>query len=150
MKKHHSTQKVLLIGVLAVVAIAGVIFVKNRFGGMSLFKHTSHASGDLMIINDSSDSISVEYKKGGKEGDKVVQPGEKVTGGKGFIRIFTAKKSGGYEVMYEFPRPSGAKQEVALSDIIAAAKRDKMEGELYTKRGAIDDIQVFYEEVEEE
>jgi hypothetical protein len=148
----HSMKKVLLIGLIAVVAIAGVMFLKNRFGGgMGSFMQMGRQSaGDLMIMNDSSDTISVEYKEDGKDVEMVVQPGGTVSGGEGMIRIFTAKKAGSYELTYQFPRPAGSMQQLQLSQIIAAAKRDKMEGELYTKRGMIGDIEVFYEEVEEE
>jgi hypothetical protein len=147
MKNHHSMHKVLVIGLLAVAAIAGVMFVKNRFGGMGSMMHMHQSSGDVIIMNDSSEAMSVEYKEDGKDIDEVVQPGKSVSGGHGFIKIFTAKKAGAYELTYDYPH---AAQQVTISEIIAAAKKDKMEGELYTRRGMIGDIKVFYEEVEEE
>jgi hypothetical protein len=148
MKKHHSMHHIILIGLLAVAAIAGLMFVKNRFfGGMGSFMQMGQSSGDVMIMNDSSEAMSVEYKENGKDVDAVVQPGKSVSGGHGLIRMFTAKKAGAYELTYTYPH---AAQQVTVSQIIAAAKQDKMEGELYTKRGMIGDIKVFYEEVEQE
>jgi hypothetical protein len=148
--KKHSMEKVLMIGLLAVAAIVGVMFIKNRFGGGMSFMSMGRSSGDVVVMNDSSDTISVEYKENGRDVEEVVQPGQSVSGGQGLIRIFTAKKAGSYELTYQFPRPAGSIQQVKLSEVLAAAKRDKMEGELYTKRGTIGDIAVFYEEVEEE
>jgi len=145
MKKHHSMHHIIMIGILAVAAIAGVMFIKNRFGGMGSSMHQS--AGDVTIMNDSSSAISVEYKENGKNVDEVVQSGQSVSGGKGFIKIFTAKKAGVYELTYTYPH---ATQQVTISEIIAAAKQDKMEGEVYTRRGMIGDIKVFYEEVEQE
>ncbi len=147
MKKHHSMHHIIVIGLLAVAAIAGLMFVKNRFGGMGSLMQMGQSAGDVMIMNDSQQAMSVEYKKDGKDVDAVVQPGQSVSGGKGFIKIFTAKKAGAYELTYEYPH---AAQQVTISQIMAAAKQDKMEGELYTKRGMIGDIKVFYEEVEQE
>ncbi len=147
MKHHHSMHKIIMIGLLAVAAIAGLMFIKSRFGGMGSFMQMGQSAGDIMIMNDSSQAMSVEYKKDGKDVDAVVQPGQSVSGGKGFIKIFTAKKAGAYELTYEYPH---AAQQVTISQIMAAAKQDKMEGELYTRRGMIGDIKVFYEEVEEE
>jgi hypothetical protein len=147
MKNHHSMNKIIMIGLLAVAAIAGLMFMKNRFGGMGSLMQMGQSAGDVMIMNDSAQAMSVEYKENGKDVDAVVQPGQSVSGGKGFIKIFTAKKAGAYELTYEYPH---AAQQVTISQIIAAAKQDKMEGELYTRRGMIGDIKVFYEEVEEE
>lgn len=140
-------KKLLLIGMIAVVAIMGVIVVKNRFGGMGSLMQMTQSAGDVMIMNDSSEAMSVEYKENGKDVDAVVQPGESISGGHGFIKIFTAKKAGAYELTYDYPH---AAQQVTISEIVAAAKQDKMEGEVYTKRGMIGDIKVFYEEVEQE
>lgn len=142
-------KKLILAGVIAMVAIAGVMVLRNRVG-INVFKSMSQASGDLAIMNDSSDTMSVEYKEDGKDVALTVAPGDQISGGKGLIRIFTAKKAGSYELTYEFPRPAGSTDRVALSQVIAAAQRDKMEGEVYTKRGMIGDVDVFYEEVEEE
>lgn len=143
-------KKLLLIGALAVAAIVGVVMLRNHLG-MGSFMSVLHKGGnDLVVMNDSSDTISVEFKDGGKDVAMTVQPGGQISGGEGLIRIFTAKKAGSYELTYAFPRPAGSTQELKLSQVIAAAKRDKMEGEIYTKRGMIGDIAVFYEEVEEE
>lgn len=146
MKKHHSMHKILLIGIVAVVAITGVMFIKSRFSGTG-FMSMGHSAGDVVVANDSSETISVEYKENGKDVNVVVQPGKSVSGGNGFIKIFTAKKAGAYELTYNYPHSA---QQVTISQIIAAAKHDKMEGEVYTRRGMIGDIKVFYEEVEQE
>jgi hypothetical protein len=143
-------KKLLLIGVLAIAAIVGVVMLRNHLG-MGSFMSMMHKDGDdLVVMNDSSDTISVEFKENGKDVAMTVQPGAQISGGEGLIRIFTAKKAGSYELTYEFPRAAGSTQQVKLSEVIAAAKRDKMEGEVYTKRGMIGDVAVFYEEVEEE
>ena len=117
---------------------------------MRVFNKSAQQGADLILVNDSSDTISTEYKDNGKEVSQVVKPGDQITGGQGFIRIFTAKKAGAYELTYQFPRPADASQQVTLSQVIAAAKDDKMEGEVYTKRGMLGDIKVFYEVVEQE
>ena len=143
-------KKLLLIALVVMAGAFGLMFVKNRFGGMNQVVDMVESTGDLMIMNDSSDAVSLEYKKDGKDAEAVIQTGQVASGGKGFLRIFTAKKAGAYELTYEFPRPEDAKQQVTISEIIGAAKQDKMEGEVYTRRGMIGDIKVFYEEVEQE
>jgi len=138
-------KKLIIVAAIVVVGIAGFMFIRNRMG----VKMSSQASGgaDLTVLNDSTDTISAEYKEGGKEAAFVLKPGEKVTGGKGFIRIFTAKKAGSYELMYTFPRPSGASQEVALSQIVEAAQQKKdLSDTVYTEKGMLGDIKVVYEE----
>ena len=141
-------KKLILVGVIVVASILGIMAVRSRLG-VGMFTQTSQQGADLVIVNDSSDSISTEYKENGKDVAQVLQPGDKGTGGKGVIRIFTAKKSGSYELTYQFPRPVGALQQVTLSEVVAAAKKDTIENELYIKRGMIGDIKVDYEEVED-
>jgi hypothetical protein len=148
--KNDSMKKLILVGVVAVAAIAGVMFLlKDRFSGMGPFMRLTRSAGDLMVMNDLSDTVSVEYKEGDKDVALTVQPGQQVSGGQGLIRIFTARKAGSYELTYAFPRPASSIQDVAVSQVIAAAKQDKMEGEIYTKRGMIGDVEVFYEEVKQ-
>ena len=142
-------KKLILAGVIVVAGLVGIMVLKNRLG-VSVFNRSAQQGADLILVNDSSDTISTEYKDNGKEVSQVVKLGDQITGGQGFIRIFTAKKAGAYELTYQFPRPADASQQVTLSQVIAAAKDDKMEGEVYTKRGMLGDIKVFYEVVEQE
>ena len=138
-------KKLIIVAVVIAASIAGLMLVKNR---MSV-PMVSGANGgaDLVVLNDSKDTISAEYKDAKKESAFVVKPGEKVSGGQGFLRIFTAKKDGSYELMYTFPRPSGASQEVALSQIVEAAQQRKDLGDaVYTEKGMLGDIKVVYEE----
>ena len=141
-------KKLILVGIIVVASVLGIMALRNRLG-MGIFTKTTQQGSDLVVVNDSSDSISTEYMENGKEVAQVVQPGDSATGGQGFIRIFTAKKSGSYELEYQFPRPADAMQQVALSQVIEAAKNDKIENELYIKKGMIGDIKVMYEEVEQ-
>ncbi len=139
-------KKLILVGVIVVASILGIMAVRNRLG-MGMFTQTSQQGVDLIILNDSSDSISTEYKENGKDVAQVLQPGEKGTGGKGLIRIFTAKKAGSYELMYQFPRPEGAAQQISLSQIVAAAINENFGDRIITRKGMIGDIKVEYEEV---
>jgi len=138
-------KKLIIIAVVVAAGIAGLMVVKNRMG-VQIFSSTN-GGADLSVLNDSKDTISAEYKEGGKEAAFVVKPGDKVSGGKGFLRIFTAKKDGSYELIYAFPRPAGASQEIALSQVVEAAQQKKDLGDaVYTEKGMLGDIKVVYEE----
>jgi hypothetical protein len=137
-------KKLLLVGVAVAVGIVAIVLMRDRFG-MKMFSR-SEQSGDLVIVNDSSENISTEFKEASKETDQVVQPGGQATGGQGFIRIFTAKKAGSYELTYEFPRPAGTAQKVSLSQIVAAATNENFGDAVITKKGMIGDISIEYEE----
>jgi len=136
----------MLVGVLVLAGILGVMVVKN-YRGKGGFGQVAQQGSDLILVNDSSDTISTEYKENEKDVDRVVKPGTQVTGGQGFIRIFTAKKAGAYELTYQFPRPADAPQQVTLSQVIAAAKDENFGDRLITRKGMIGDIKVEYEEV---
>lgn len=140
-------KKLILVGVVVALGILGIVLMKDRFG-MGMFSR-SEQSSDLVVVNDSSDTISAEYKQDGKDVSPVVQPGDQITGGEGFIRIFTAKKAGSYELTYTFPRPAGSAQKVSLSQIIAAANVENFGDTVITKKGMIGDIKVEYEEARE-
>jgi hypothetical protein len=142
----HMMHKVIIIAIVAAVGIAGLMMMKGRFGNMQLFSSKVAEGADLTLLNDSTDTISVEYKEGGKNVAMTLPVNEKIGGGKGFIKIFTAKKSGTYDLTYPFPRSSGAIQEVALSQVIAAASKEATTDAVYTKKGMIGDIVVVYEE----
>jgi hypothetical protein len=130
--------------ILIGLAVAlGCMFV---FGVLKFSVGTS-GSDDLVVANDTTDTISCEYKKDGKDVVVVVKPGGTVTGGKGFMRFFTAKKDGSYEIMYPFPRPSLSSSSVGLTKIIQAAKQSKVDNEVYTEKGMIGDIKVMYESI---
>lgn len=139
-------KKIVLVSIVVVASIMAVLFVRNRFGG-GLFNRSGQA--DLIVVNDSSDNISSAIKQDGKEVDQLLKAGDEATGGQGFIRIYTAKKSGSYELTYPFPRPSGTPEKVTLSQIIESAQKKNVGDELYTETGMIGDIKVEYEEVRE-
>jgi|SRR4030095_3168372 len=139
-------KKIVLVSIIVVASIMAVLFFRNRFGG-GLFSRSGQA--DLIVVNDSSDNISSAIKQDGKEVDQLLKAGDEATGGQGFIRIYTAKKSGSYELTYPFPRPSGTPEKVTLSQIIESAQKKNVGDELYTETGMIGDIKVEYEEVRE-
>ena len=81
----------------------------------------------------------------------VAKPQQEVMGGKGFMRFFVAKKNGAYEITYNYPRSPSEIKQIGLSSIIhAVGKQGKVNDEIYTKRGKIDDIKIFYETILEE
>jgi len=139
-------KKIVLVSIIVVASIMAVLFFRNRFN-MGLFSRSGQA--DLIVVNDSSDDISSVIKQDGKEVDQLLKAGDEATGGQGFIRIYTAKKSGSYELTYPFPRPSGTPEKVTLSQIIESAQKKNVGDELYTETGMIGDIKVEYEEVRE-
>ena len=145
--KHEHFSKLLIVGLIVVVGLGALMFFRDRFG-MKMFSTSSQRNGtDLVIINDSSDTISAEYREGDQGMAPVIQPGGSVRGGKGFVRIFTAQKLGSYEIEYTYPRPAGSPQEIMLSQIVAAAKKDKVDREIFLKEGMIGDIKIEYEQV---
>jgi hypothetical protein len=142
MKKEMHMKNLIAIAVLVVVGITGFMFMKNRFG-MNINAKIS-APGQIMLLNDSSDTISVEYKLGGQDIATTLPSREKITcGNDGFVRIFTANKNGSYELMYP---AEGELREVTLSQIVGSVKKESDDNELYTKKGMLGDIKVTYEE----
>jgi len=138
-----SMKKIIMAAALiAVVGGIGFLFMKGRVG-MS-FASKDFVAGQIMLTNDSSDKISVEYKVDGKDVTKVLSPREEVAcGAQGFVRVFTADKSGLYEVAY----PADSKmRSLSLSQIVKAAKKDVVDGEILTEKGMVGDIKVTYEE----
>lgn len=143
-------KKLLLIGALVVAGLFALMLVRNRMGvSFNVFSRGGQQGADLVLVNDSSEAMSVEYREGDKGISPVVQPGASISDGQGFIRIFTAKKAGSYEVEYAYPRPAGALQQITLSQVVAAAKKEKLDNEIMIKEGMIGDIKVEYEEIEE-
>ena len=143
-------KKIIIAAVIAVIiGGVGLILMKDRFGGMQLFSNRVSDGADLMVFNDSSDTISVEYKDDGKKVALTLPAGEKISGGKGFIQVFTAKKTGSYELTYPFPRPVGATEQVSLSQIMETPKKEGTSKEIYTQKGMIGDVTVVYEEARE-
>ena len=139
-------KKIILVSVLVVVSIMTVLFFKGRLN-MGMFSSSASQGADLIIVNDSNADISTAVKDDGKEIDTELKAGQETSGGKGFIRVYTAKKAGSYELEYAFPRPAGAPEKITLSQIVAAPQADKMVGEIYTKKGMIGDVSVEYEEL---
>lgn len=138
-------KKLLLVGAIVVVSILAIVFMRDRFG-MGMFSGGEQSGGDLVVVNDSSDTISTEYKDGSEEVAQVLKPGDQVTGGEGFIRVFTANKAGSYELEYQFPRPADAPQQVTLSQIVESAKDETFGDRVIIRKGMIGDIMVEYEE----
>ncbi len=147
-KRMRMKKMIVVIVAIIVIGFAGFMLMRNRFD-MKMFSSSFATQSDLMIVNDSDDDISVEYNSGDKKIAKVIKPNEKATDGKGFIRIFIAKKPGSYELTYPFPRPSGSSQQISLSQIIAAAQQKNLGDAVYTEKGMLGDIKVYYEEVRE-
>jgi hypothetical protein len=140
-------KKLILAGIIVVVSILAIVFMRDRLG-MGMFSRDQQEN-DLVVVNDSSDTISTEYKDGGQDSDQILKPGDQVTGGEGFIRVFTANKAGSYELDYTFPRPADAPQQVTLSQIVESAKKEDSGDEVIIKKGMIGDISVEYEEARE-
>jgi hypothetical protein len=142
-------KKLIVVTIAVVVSLTALMFVRHRMHDGMFFASAAQMS-DLVVVNDSADSISVEFKdSGNKDVDTVLKPGDQVTGAQGFIKIFTAQKAGVYELTYAFPRPADTPQQVTLSQIVAAAHNEKLEDELLIDKGMIGDIKVVYEQARE-
>lgn len=141
-------KKIIMIGVIVAVSILGIIFLRNRFE-MPTFMRSGQSYGDLVIVNDSPNVISVEYQENGRNVSPVLQPGDTATGGQGIIRVFTADKTGSYEIKYAYPRSATAPQQITLSQIVGAAKNEKLSPDIFVKRGMIGDVSIEYEEPRE-
>ena len=103
---------------------------------------------DLVIINDTGSKASTEAMFKGKKIIKVFNPGEKISGGRGFIRIHVEKRDGTYEVSYTFPRQKDMLTLVKLTDLMASTHEIGMtDQDIRTEKGMVSDIQVFYEEI---
>lgn len=133
-------KKMVIVVATVVVLAVGFLSMKKAFMGKK-------TSGDLVIVNDTAQAASCAFMRDGKMMSQVMQPGERCSGGRGLIRVFTAKKDGSYELQYPYPRPSGKKCEVLLTHIVSAPQKSGMDQELYFKKGMIEDIQVDYEEI---
>lgn len=136
---------ILAIGIIGLLVVGCLIF-RDRFGmggQAEMFE-----SGQISLMNDSADTISVEYKMGEENVDATIPAREKLLcGSNGFVRIFTAKKDGSYEVMYPV---DSTLREVTLSQIVESVKKEAIEGEVFTKKGMLGDISIMYEEIESE
>lgn len=138
-------KKLIIAAVVVAVGLGGLLFVKNRLGMDSA--SSAIADGRIAITNDSSDTISVEYKIDDKNVAEKIEPGAQlICGSNGFVRVFTAKKSGSYELMYP---ADGGMREAKLSQISAVAQKKEMSDEISTAKGMLGDIKVMYEEVRE-
>lgn len=138
-------KKIVIIALIAIVGIVGILMVKNSFRFNVNF--TASTPGAIMLTNDSSDTISVEYTIGDKKIDTQLPPREEITcGANGFVRVFTAQKSGSYELIY----PNDSKvRTITLSQILAGVKKDAVENDIYTKSGMLGDVKITYEEVQQ-
>lgn len=141
-KKMNMKKTIIIIALIALVGVVGFMLVKGRFD-IRLGAKVS-TPGQIMLLNDSSGKISVEYKVDNQDVDAVLPPREEIAcGANGFVRVFTADKSGSYEVIYPVDQKE---RKVALSQIIKAAKKDSVEGGIFTEKGMVGDIKITYEE----
>lgn len=134
---------IIIAALIAAVGGIGFIFMKSRFSGMN-FGAKNFVAGQIMLTNDSSEKMSVEYKVDGKDVTQVLSPREEAAcGEQGFVRVFTTNKSGSYELMY----PADQKmRSITLSQIVKAAKKDAVDQEILTEKGMVGDIKITYEE----
>lgn len=135
-------KKVAVIASVVIILLIGFLLAKSRFG-----RSMNKNGGDLVILNNTAESASSAFTKDGKMMSEVVQPGERTSGGRGLIRIFSSKKSGAYEIQYPFPRPSGQPMEISLTQVFDSVHNPSTGDELITEKGMIGDIKVSYEEV---
>jgi hypothetical protein len=134
---------IMAVALIAVVGGIGFMFMKGRFGIMN-FGAKNFVAGQIMLTNDSPDKMSIEYKVDGKDVTQVLSPREEVAcGAQGFVRVFTANKSGSYEVAY----PADSKmRSITLSQIVKSATRDQVDQEMLLEKGMVGDIKITYEE----
>jgi len=138
-------NKVMIVALIAVAGVVGFMLVKGRFGNFSMGSAAVSAAGQIMLLNDSSDTISVVYQVGGENVTAILGPRHEVAcGNKGLVRVHTANKSGSYELMYPVDEKV---RKVALSQIVNVAKKDNVAAEILTETGMVGDIKVMYEEV---
>jgi hypothetical protein len=142
------TKKSVLMAIFLLVVLVGIGALVWMRIGSNTFMEKQLRGGDLTVTNDTPDTFSTAFTRGGKTMSEVVHPGGKATGGKGLLRIFVAKKNGNYELQYPYPRPAGKPAEISLTQVLNAAHGNPQLGqELSVEKGKIDDIRVDYEEV---
>lgn len=133
---------IMIIALIAAVGCAGFMFVKGR--SLIGFSTTSVAAGQIILVNDSADKISVQYKVDGKDVTQALSSKEEAAcGANGFVRVFTSEKSGSYEIAYPSDQQG---RKLMVSQIVKAAKKDSVDGEILTEKGMVGDIKVTYEE----
>jgi hypothetical protein len=133
---------IIAVVLIAAVGAVGLMLIKGR--SIMSFSSGNFVAGQIMLTNDSSDKISVEYKVDGKSTDKVLSPGEEVAcGANGVLRVFTANKAGTYELTYPVDQQG---RRLALSQIEKAAKRDQVDAEILSEKGMVGDVKVNHEE----
>jgi len=138
-------KQIIIAALIVALGVVGFVVVKNRFGSNA--HQNSATSGQIILMNDSADTISVEYKVADKNVDAVLAAGQDVAcGSNGLVRVFTAQKSGSYELTYPV---DGSARRVSLSQITAAAKKDSVDNDLYLKTGMVGDIKVMYEDAQQ-
>ena len=138
----HMKKIIIAVALVAAVGAAGLMLVKGR--SVMSFGSSNFVSGQIMLTNDSSDKISVEYKADDKKVNKVLAPGEEVAcGANGVVRVFTANKAGTYELTYPVDQQA---RRLTLSQIEKAAKRDQVDGEILSEKGMVGDVKVNREE----
>jgi len=139
-------KKMILVAIFLIVVLVGIsMLMRQRMGGVFMGKQLS--GGDLVVVNDSSETFSTAFTINGKLMSQVVHSGGKATGGKGVLRIFVPNKSGIFELQYSYPRPAGQPAEISLTQVLDAVHNLHLGQELDTREGTIDDIKVSYEQV---
>jgi hypothetical protein len=141
----HTMNKIIIVALVAVVGVAGFVVIKKRCcKGMFLGSKKS-SPGQILLTNDSSDKISVEYKRDGKDVAAVIEPQQELAcGDNGVLRVYVASKAGSYEIVYPVDEQS---RSVAISQIVSVAKKDNVAEEILTQKAMIGDLKVMYEEV---
>ncbi len=103
---------------------------------------------DLVIVNDTQESVRVEYEKAGKKISILYAPGDQFSEGGGFFKILLPSREGAYEIRYPFPRPKDMPDKLNLSAIKQAAKQVSLDDyDYYTEKGMIEDVEVLYEAI---
>jgi hypothetical protein len=143
-KKNDMQKMIIIVAIIAVAGVAGFMFMRGRFS-INASAKVAAAPGQIILLNDSTDTISVEYKVGDKEMAPVLAPGAEIAcGDKGIVRVFTAGKMGSYELTYPVDQKE---RRVALSQIVQVSKKDNVAEEILVETGMVGDIKVMYEEV---
>ena len=96
------------------------------------------------ITNDTEESARVGYKRGEKKTSVLLEPGEQLTVGPVFLRIHVSSHSGWFEINLA----AVMRRTFNLTEIINAATKEKLGAHAYlTRKGEIDGLKVFYEEI---
>lgn len=103
---------------------------------------------DLTIINDTQETVQVEYERNRKKLSIAYDPGDTFGEGEGFLKIIIPSREGTYEIRYPFPRPKDMPLELKLKEIMQAATQKSLDDyDYYTEKGTIEDVEILYEAI---